>query len=197
MLSDINESDIVERLKQGNTEAFDFIFYKYSQSLIEFAKRELKADELVDDVVQDVFVKLWTSREKLNSEYSIRGFLFTCLKNRILNAVRTQKNIFLKHSRFVEVKEYYSAPADHEMILTDYKTVIHTFISKAPKSKRRVLDLSMQGYNNIEISEQVNLSTNTVKMYLSELKRGIKSLVLDPRSVVILLTAENVFDYFF
>lgn len=185
------ESRLIQKLKQGDRDAFEVIFSHYNQPLIDFARRELKADELVDDVVQDVFVKLWTYRENLKPDLSIKGFLFTCLKNRILNAIRTQKNIILKHSKFVQGKDYFAAPADNALIIADYGHTIDNFISKAPKKKQRVLELSMQGYSNKEISDQVNLSVNTVKTYLGELRRSIKSLVLDPKSSAMLLLIDK------
>lgn len=188
------EFDMVQKLKQGDRAAFEVIFYKYSQPLVNFAKRELKSDQLVDDVVQDVFVKLWTNRQDLNPNLSIKGFLFTCLKNRILNTIRTEKNIILKHSGFSLRKEHTSPSADSEMIISDYTLSVNSFVSKAPKMKQRILQLSMQGYTNKEISEQVNLSVNTVKTYLSELRRSIKSLVLNPKSLAFLILMDKFLD---
>lgn len=173
-----SEALLIEKIREGDRKAFEIIFYKYNQHLLVFAKRELKANELVKDAVQDVFVNLWTNRHNLKPGSSIKGFLFTCLKNQILNAIRTQKNRILKHTKFVDQKVYVSAAADNEVLVTEYNLALSNFISKIPKPKQRILELNMLGYKNKEISQQVNLSTNTVKMYLSDLKKSIKTFVL-------------------
>ena len=152
-----------------------------------FAKRELKSFDLADDVVQDVFLNLWVKRHNLKDGHSIKGFLFTCLKNGILNAVRTQKNAILKHTKFAEQQVFYSAASDNDIISNEHRLVLNNFISKVSKSKQRIIELRMLGYNNKEISRQVNLSPNTVKMYLSELKRSIRSFVLDPKTKIVAL----------
>ena len=179
-----SEAALIEKIRLGDRKAFEIIFYKYNQDLLIFAKRELKSNELAKDAVQDVFVKLWVKRHKLKPADSIKGFLFTCLKNQILNAIRTQKNRILKHTKFVDQKIYESLPADNEIMTTEYNLALNNFISKIPKSKQRILELSMQGYKNKEISQQVNLSSNTVKMYLSDIKKRINTFVLDPKTTL-------------
>lgn len=183
----ISDHVLVEKIRNGDRYAFEVIFDRYFQSLRQFARRELKADELVDDVVQDVFVSLWVNRQRLKSGETIKGFLFTCLKHQILNAIRTQKNIVLKHTKFVEQKVYASAPVENDMILAEYNLAVSNFILTIPKSKQRILELNMLGYKNKEISQQVNLSTNTVKMYLSDLKRSIKTFILDSKTFITFL----------
>ncbi|MFP4094433.1 MAG: RNA polymerase sigma factor [Cyclobacteriaceae bacterium] len=90
MVNKDDHKELVARLKGGNHAAFKSIFFMYNQSLRTFAIKELKSEELAEDAVQEVFVKLWLNRENLDPDLSLKGFLFTCLKNHILNAIRTK-----------------------------------------------------------------------------------------------------------
>lgn len=169
--------DLIEQLKTGDKSAFEKFFYIYYPALLQFARRELKSNELADDVVQDVFVSLWVKRQQIMPGNSMKGYLFTILKNKILNAVRTQKNIILKHSKFVENKDMGAAPADSRLIFAEQSGALGKMFSKFPKAKQRILILSMHGYDNKDISRKVKLSKNTVKMYLSESKKRLKSMI--------------------
>ncbi|MFY0650701.1 MAG: sigma-70 family RNA polymerase sigma factor [Cyclobacteriaceae bacterium] len=176
---EVAENKLIEQMIQGDKEAFESIFYKYNQSMLLFAKRELKAGELAEDSVQNVFVTLWEKRSTLRPTGSIKGFLFTCLKNQILNAIRTKQNIILKHTKFTEPKKYVEQPHDNQLIAKELNMAVGKLLSEAPSVKKRIFELSLLGYKNKDISEKVNLSTNTVKMYLSGMRKAIKSHIAE------------------
>jgi RNA polymerase sigma-70 factor (ECF subfamily) len=138
----------------------------------------LKDDGLAEDAVHEIFLKLWLKREILDSKLSVKSFLYTCLKNHILNAVRTKKNEILKHIRISHRSNNISNTTENTFISSEYQALIQTTLNTLPEKKQTIFRLSIfKGWSNEKIAEELKIPLNTVKMYLSQSTRLIKSLL--------------------
>jgi RNA polymerase sigma factor (sigma-70 family) len=81
-------------LKKGDKDAFEKIYWMYRKPVYGMAFRYLKVHELAEDAVQDVFFKLWEKRETLDVEKPFEPFLFSILKNHVLNMIKMKKEEF-------------------------------------------------------------------------------------------------------
>jgi len=80
---------IFEEMKKGKEYAFDYFFNYYYPGLCVFAQKIISLPEgQAKDIVQDVFVKLWNDREKLDIKTSIRSYLFVSVRNRCMDVLR-------------------------------------------------------------------------------------------------------------
>jgi RNA polymerase sigma-70 factor (ECF subfamily) len=166
----------ITALKGGDHAAFEAIFHMYCSSLKSFALKELKSQELAEDAVQEVFTRLWLHRENLDDRLSLRGFLFTCLKNYILNAVRTRNNEILKNFRFASSQLNSTSATEHVVLENEIQKGIDEMVDQLPELRRKIITLSLyQGMSNEQIANELNLSLNTVKMYLSQSSRQLKN----------------------
>ena len=77
------------RFQQGDETAFKTLFYVYSPSLLAFARRFVQEEE-VEDVVQDIFMQIWNHRQEFKNPEAIRTYLFTSVKHRCLNILRSE-----------------------------------------------------------------------------------------------------------
>ena len=169
---------LVTHLRKGDHSAFEEAFHTYCLPLKAFAFQELKSEAMAEDAVQEVFCKLWLNRKNLNPTLSLKGFLFTCLKNHLLNLVRTHKNELLKNYRFAYRQQHSSNSTEEEVINREIQRDIHQFISHLPELKRTILQLSLyQGLSHQQIAQQLNVSANTVKIYLSQSSRQLRRLI--------------------
>ncbi|MGB3589051.1 MAG: sigma-70 family RNA polymerase sigma factor, partial [Tunicatimonas sp.] len=91
MQSEDGHYTLVKALKRGSTAAFKQVYERYKRPLYATALRYLKDNQLAEDVLQDVFVKLWQNREALDEQQSLKNFLFVCLKNQVLNFIRSEQ----------------------------------------------------------------------------------------------------------
>lgn len=172
------EVNLVRRLQQGNTSAFEELYFRYHKPLLAFALKELKGEELASDAVQEVFCKLWLKRKSLDATQSIKGFLFTCLKNHILNVIRTQRNEVLKNYHFASQQQSSINGTEHEVIGRELQTDINHLLSQLPELKRKILSLNIyRGLSKEQIAQELNISTNTVKIYLSQSSRQLRALI--------------------
>src|SRR5690625_596565 len=82
-------------IKQGDRIAFREVYYNYYQQLYFVAGKYLKDSQMAEDAVQEIFIILWVKRESLDPSKSLESFLFTCLKNHVLNMIKSRKRRIL------------------------------------------------------------------------------------------------------
>ena len=85
-------TDLVNALKNGDAWALEVLFESYHVKVFNFCHAYLDCRQETEEVVQDVFVKLWTYRDQINSELSINGLIFKIAKNLTLNKIRDRKS---------------------------------------------------------------------------------------------------------
>ena len=85
MLEDIIH---LKRLKEGDSRSFDFLFNKYYKDLVLFSCVFLKEQNSSEDIVQDIFFRLWENRENLSIESSLKAYLLTAVKNSCFEELR-------------------------------------------------------------------------------------------------------------
>ena len=90
----ISDTEIIRRIRQGDKGQFESLFRSSYVSLVRYAKTIIKDHDTAEEIVQDLFVRLWQERQKLKIESSLNGYLFRAVHNRCLH--------WLDHSRVVE-----------------------------------------------------------------------------------------------
>ncbi len=160
------ESGLSESIKNGDVKAFKQLYEESHEDLYYFAKKYIPDNQLCEDAVQEIFVKLWQKRSTIDTDKSIRGFLFTCMKNHLLNQIRSNKR------RIVEACEMneFMHPSEHttgiDISLNEYRSILQHGIEQLPEKKRRIFKMKIyDGLCNAQISEKLSISVNTVKVH--------------------------------
>ena len=84
------EEELVRMLKKDSVEAFDELYFRYVSRLEMFSRVYIKDKSICEEVVQEVFIKLWEKKDSLDENQSIKAFLFQMVKNRMLNIFRSK-----------------------------------------------------------------------------------------------------------
>jgi RNA polymerase sigma-70 factor (ECF subfamily) len=170
----MSESEQVERIRQGDQEAFEALFRKHYEALCRFALRYVESVETAEDLVQDVFFDLWKRRHAWHPERSPRAFLY--------GAVRNQG---LKHQRWADVREdvqghealaVVAGPQDPARTVEDRESleVARKVIRALPPRRRSVFLLSRRhGLTYAEIATALDISVKTVE---TQMGRALKAL---------------------
>ena len=93
---------LVLRLIEGDEAAFCQLYSRYKDRLMFFAMKFLKSTDYAEDVLQDVFTNIWTGRKLINPEIPFAAYLFTIVKNRVLNQIRDMEKQELLKNRIME-----------------------------------------------------------------------------------------------
>jgi len=171
------ESELINGLKKNNHDSFQKLFEYYSKPLFKFAFSYLKSKEAAEDVVQDVFFKIWNNRKKIKTGTSFQSYIFTIT----LNAVRNHFNKLsaineLKHNILIDItnsKSELDTDINYQLI-TDK---LDELISRMPEKRREVfIKKKMENKSLKEIAEELVITTKTVEYHITE---GMKYLKLE------------------
>jgi RNA polymerase sigma-70 factor (family 1) len=179
-LGSINEH-IIRDFSVGQEKAFRILYEKYAPALRYFAAKYV--EEVIDDIVQDVFVCLWEKRVDFKTEETIKAFLYKAVKNSCLNTIRHQG----VKDRYAEValhEEELESFWDHILETELFELLLGVF-NELPPACREVYRLSLEGKKHEEIAEILQITVNTVKKhknnanhYMRERLKHILSLLV-------------------
>ncbi len=170
-----NEKELVKNLKKGDEKAFVSIYQQYHRQLFVIALKYLKDDVLAQDIVQDIFVKLWTFRNNLQEDLSLKGFLVTAVRNLVLNTIRNKKTEIIKFLVIRQKAEVSRNDTDLNFTLAEYEVIAEQGISQLSPAKQAIFRMRMMnGLNNEEVSAQLGISINTVKCQYSQASKFLR-----------------------
>lgn len=162
------EIDVFERLKKGDVLAFDAVYAKYCRRLFGFVLKYVKQKDDAEEIVQEVFVKIWESRHKIDVYASFDSFLFTIAYNSTISLLRkrvTEK----KYIEFLisQQQEYIVDDSSVEMQFNELNENVQLLLNELTPRQKEVFQLSrVEGLTHEEIAIKLNISTNTVKNHV-------------------------------
>lgn len=188
-----DERSLVLRLTEGDEDAFCELYAAYKNRLIYFAMRFLKSREYAEDIFQDVFTVIWQSRRFINPDASFSSYLYTIVRNRILNQLReltTQEN-FREHILSQAVN--YTNETHDEILANDLRRFISGALQQLTPRQREIFTMSREqqmshreiaealGISIFTVQESISLSLRTLRLYLE------KNLVVGADLVLLLI----------
>lgn len=160
-----NESFLITEFKRGKPHAFEIIFNKHYGALCYFAYEFLGERDAAEDVVTDVYIKLWTIREDFDHIKAIKSFLYVSVRNACLNYLRRGRMIE-DHKKNLEPELLLEEQSDYVMgkiFEAEVLREIHQSIETLPPQCKRVLRLTLQGMTTEDIAHTMGLSQQTVR----------------------------------
>ena len=160
--------ELLTRLKNGDMLAFDRVYGLYSHKLFSFIFKILKNEAEADDIVQEVFVKIWESRDKLGDYKLLNSYIFTIAYHNSIDLIRKRINNHkylehLKNSVIIDVNP--TTISDIEFNELNIK--VGKLIEDLPGRQKQVYLLHREkGLSHPEIAEQLGISKNTVENHM-------------------------------
>lgn len=173
---------------------YKYLYETYYASLCHYARKILKDIVDEEDVVQDVFVKLWEKRIDWKEVKTIDSFLYRTVHNACFTILRDSKEIRvddkLTWDSFVE-----NTFESNEQLLIEeeYYRLVHQMINNLPKERRDVMLLALDGKKNDEIALELNISVNTVKTLKKKVYSYLRERLPIRALMILLLIMENDF----
>jgi RNA polymerase sigma-70 factor (family 1) len=161
--SNYTDTELAVLLKEGDHHAYTAIYDRYKFLLYTHAFKKLQDREEARDVVQEVFVTLWNKRDVINTQLNLAGYMYTALRNTILN-IFAHKEV---RTRYIEsmagyfINDY--AQTDHRIRSQQLASLIDREIAALPAKMQKVFVLSRKEHlSRKEISLQLDISEATV-----------------------------------
>jgi len=161
------DKQVIEQLREGSKDAFRLLFDEHGPKIYAFALSYLKNASDAEELLQEVFLKLWEVRTSLDTSKNLRSFLFKICINLIYDFIR-RKNIEQVYLDYSGRNNPSSGDNTwHEVIYNDMLNNLQQLIAKMPEQRQRIFRLSKEdGLSNEEIAIQLNLSRRTVENQL-------------------------------
>ncbi|WP_316833992.1 RNA polymerase sigma-70 factor [Pedobacter nutrimenti] len=179
-------------LKQGDTLAMENIYRNYWETVLDSVYKRVRDEEVAQDITQEIFISLWENRERLVIEGSLGAYLQGAVKYKVINYFKSAI-VKEKHQDDLTmlVGEQNAASAESQLLLKDLHKEIDEALMELPDKMRLIFSMSRKQEKTIqEISQELNLSAQTVKNQISAALKVVKKrlsylLIL---SILILLT---------
>lgn len=172
----MNEQFLIQGLVTRNKVVFEFIFHYYYSGLCAFCERMTLSHEVAEDIVQELFIKLWTKNQELNITTSLKSYLFTSVKNRSFDYLKHEQRKNIKLNQLAEV----SVPDENLSAIwfaeAELKEIVEKSLNKLPPRCREIFLLSrIEGLKNQQIAEKLNISKRTVEFQVSNALRLLRT----------------------
>lgn len=167
------EQDWVRDIREGNPRAFERLFRTYCGPLVNFARRYVMDLPVAENIVQDVFLSVWTRREQLDPTAAIRAYLYTAVKNRALNELR-HIEVEQRSRETIAVPRAVEDSPEKDWSQQELASEIRSAVEQLPQRCRTIF--AMSRYDNLtygEIAQVLGLSIKTVE---TQMGRALKSL---------------------
>jgi RNA polymerase sigma-70 factor, ECF subfamily len=173
------DNNLSSLLKQGEKSAFATLFKNYSQKLYRFSYSYLRCREDAEEVVQEVFFKVWEKRNELRPDLSLNHFLFTIAYNITLNILRKRKNGIKAMAVHLEKMPSSHLHVEEELWDSEFQQRAKVAIAALPPQRKRIYLLSREQHLSYkEIGEKLNISPKTVEVHISQALKDIRKHLL-------------------
>lgn len=182
------DNGLIAQLRNGNKDAFKILFEKYGTRLYQFSLKYLREKEDAEDLLNEVFLKIWENRQSLKTNTSFQSYLFTIAYNNI-------RQRFLKKSReekyiqiFAEENLVDSSKGEDQVDYMQIVQKINKVIDLLPARRKEIFNLSYkEELKNHEIADKLGLSEQFVKNQLSVARKYIISKIKEDNHIASLL----------
>ncbi|MDH7459939.1 sigma-70 family RNA polymerase sigma factor [Chitinophagaceae bacterium 26-R-25] len=167
--------ELIEGLKKGDVASFNKVFEIYWKPMYTAAFNRLGDEQIAQDIVQDLFIKIWDKRTTLqfNAE-TIENYLFKSVKNSVINHFVAVKSNVVSLTDIENLPEAKSHLQFHHKRYADIEFLLSVAIEKLPDNLKEVFKKREENKSIKQIAEELGLAEQTVKNYISEALRVLR-----------------------
>ena len=169
----IELTDVLPELAEGKERAFRYVYEKYCPLLRFFISRYIPDKEGINDIVQEVFVKLWEVKNVFKDEKALKSYLYKTAKSLSLNQLRHAR-VEDKYIHITGQEEHYESFLEN-MLEAELLGLLNAAFEEIPDACKEVYILSLDGKKHEEIALELNLSVNSVKKYKNRANHFLKT----------------------
>jgi RNA polymerase sigma-70 factor (family 1) len=160
----IRDNETIGRILQGDKEQFELLFRSSYVSLVRYAKTLIKDHDSAEEIVQDLFFRLWRDKEKIKIESSLNGYLFRSVHNRCLHYMEHNR-IVARHAEEISYskKDNQENPSDI-LYYKELQAKIARILERLPERCGKIFYMSrFEGLKYNEIADKLSVSVKTVE----------------------------------
>jgi RNA polymerase sigma-70 factor (family 1) len=181
-----SDQDVFEQLRKGDEKALEYLFRKYYSALCNYSAGLLKDESAAEDAVQDVFMKIWNTRNSLPVVIAVKSYFYTAVRNHSLNLLAKVTHHDSDLSLITSVHEDVTEKLEYLELEAKYKLALE----RLPERCREIFILSRnEGMSYKEIAEVMDISVKTVENQMGKALRIMREMLL---SLLVFIFIENL-----
>ncbi|MBL1409488.1 RNA polymerase sigma factor [Sphingobacterium faecale] len=168
------EKETIRKLQEGSLRAFEQVYDTLSHGVYSVSFNLTQDRFLAEEVVQEVFVKLWGSRDKLNIEGNLWVFLYVVSKRLSLNKIRSMQRQRIAYDG-IDENMMITPSVEQDIFHKELELLLERSIADLPKQQQIIIDLSRnEQLTHREIAERLGLSTHTVRNHMAQALKNLR-----------------------
>ncbi len=185
-----SERTVINLIKEGDGRAFEKIFREYFKSLHAYAYTFMKDDEQAEEIVQNVFCRIWEKREQLNPDGSIKAYLYRAVHNESVNYLKHQKTRTAFRVHYNNSEEQTGGEASEKIMVAELDGYIQQALNELPQQCRIIFQMSrFENLKYREIADQLNLSVKTVENQMGKALKVLRTKLAEFLPIVLYIIA--------
>jgi RNA polymerase sigma factor (sigma-70 family) len=178
----MNDYILWKEFKSGDLAAYAMIYRKYFFALYNYGKKLSSDHELIKDCIQELFVKIWNNRENLNETTSIKYYLFTSLKRKLLDVLKSPHVRLKAEEDLMDFDQEDGSVADEEVVHWQKEKVLKALSTLSDHQQKLLHMKYYKELSNKEISDELGITIqsvyNAVFKALRSLRKQMQTLLL-------------------
>ena len=192
---DFDETELLKRLQRGDELAFIEIYDHYKQPLYSFILKFVKVPAYADDLLQDLFLKIWEIRSRINTGLSFKAYLYRICRNLVYKFL---KKTAQQAEELSEQMQHFipdvNANSEVKLQWKEYEENIKLAIDNLPPRRKEIFILCRQGRHTYDdVAKQLGISRNTVKEHMVLSMRSISSFLKLQKGIHLPLALLTIF----
>ncbi|MFW0715292.1 RNA polymerase sigma factor [Pedobacter sp. N23S346] len=173
-----NEKQWISQLKNGDKHAFEVIYSHYCNSIYSKILKMTKDESIADDLLQDIFVKIWERKESIVEEYSFKGWIYKIAENSVFDYYRKlSQDVKLRSQLIITFAEIYEQTEDY-LFDQERNKILTEAIQQLPTQRQIIFKLcKLDGKSYAEVAEMLGISSSTVSGQMVKAMKAIKDHV--------------------
>lgn len=170
-----DEKELLKLASSGNEKAFTYLFHQHKNKLFGYLFRLTNSQEITEDIIQDIFLKLWKDKSDLINIVQFDAYLFRMAKNQAINSFKNIARQTLLYAEYFDTLSIEDYSTDNLLQFDETQKLLNQIIETLPPQQKLVFKLSREQHlKHDEIAQMLNLSPNTVKNHIIQAINTIK-----------------------
>lgn len=174
-----SDKDLFLALKNNSEAAFEQLFHRYYAPLCLFTAHILHNREKAEEVVQEIFLRVWIRRQTLEIASSFRSYLFFAVRNQCINLLEHEK-VEKRHAAQAHLDTLTDSSLEPWFMEVDLRRKIEQSIELLPEKRQQIFRLSREeGLTYQQIAERLNISVKTVEAQMGLALKQLRAMLRD------------------
>lgn len=184
-----DEKELLMQLREGNAQALDYFYHQYSLRIYRKLLKMVRVETIAEELVQDVFVRIWDKRHQIDPDRSFRSYLFTIAQNLVYDLYRK----VAREERLQEVIKEASSEmymhVEEGVFLKETSEILNKAINNLPSQQKLVFTLcKLEGKSYEDASATLGISTSTINSHIVKATKSIKGYMFRDQNAAFFLT---------